>query len=335
MELLIDPEIKDLVPALRAEEYKKLRESIAKEGCRDPLVIWSEHNTILDGHNRFQICQELGAVYNTVSLEFPDKDSAMLWILKNQLGRRNLTKFQFKILVGQEYELEKKLEGRPKLDTEKLPQNEGVNSGETAERLAKEHNISRATVERSADIFKAYEQIKKVAPEMAERLGTNDFKPSEKSIFLLGRVLSEGTPEQRDQVASEINEDPMKAIETARKILSPKPDPLPELSNARDDYLKSMVAAAIPAFQNNATNHALIATRMREIFCPRCGKPASEVLRWSCCGLSVEEAAKEAHALLDGQSSKVDEKTGPEVSGQLEWRMLRSRLGDSNGDFGG
>ena len=116
MELLIDSEIKALIPALNPEEYDRLRKSISKEGCRDPLVIWGEKNIILDGHNRYQICQELDVKYNTVSLEFRDMDSAKLWILRNQLGRRNLSKIQFKILVGQEYELEKKLEGRPKLD---------------------------------------------------------------------------------------------------------------------------------------------------------------------------------------------------------------------------
>jgi hypothetical protein len=59
----------------------------------------------------------------------------------------------------EEYELEKKLEGRPSITNEiesdtKLPQSEGVFSPkETAERLAKEHGIRRATVERSADLF--------------------------------------------------------------------------------------------------------------------------------------------------------------------------------------
>jgi len=61
--------------------------------------------------------------------------------------------------LAEEYELQKTLEGRPKEEepiSEKLPQNEGIIAPtETAERLAKEHGISRATVERSADLFRS------------------------------------------------------------------------------------------------------------------------------------------------------------------------------------
>lgn len=59
--------------------------------------------------------------------------------------------------IAQEYELEKKLEGRPKKEKStsgKLRQSDGV-TGETAERLAKEHNMSLRTVERSADLFRS------------------------------------------------------------------------------------------------------------------------------------------------------------------------------------
>ena len=81
------------------------------------------------------------------------------------LGRRNLSDFQFKLLVGQEYELEKKLEGRPV--TGKLRQSDAVVPERTSERIAKEHNISRATVERSANLYKTVEAIKEVAPKVA------------------------------------------------------------------------------------------------------------------------------------------------------------------------
>jgi hypothetical protein len=95
--------------------------------------------------------------FQLAELEFPDKDHAILWVLKNQLGRRNLNDYHFALLVGQEYELEKKLHGGDRKSEEfkeSIPQNEGmISSTETAERLAKEHGLSRATVERSADLF--------------------------------------------------------------------------------------------------------------------------------------------------------------------------------------
>ncbi len=77
-------------------------------------------------------------------------------------GRRNLSDFQFKLLIGQEYELEKKLEGGDKKSGEykkSLGQNDQVISGETRNRIANEHNISPKTVQRSADLYKTVEAI--------------------------------------------------------------------------------------------------------------------------------------------------------------------------------
>lgn len=106
--------------------------------------------------------------------EFPDKDHAMLWVLKNQLGRRNLNNYQFDLLVGQEYELEKRLEGRPRITEEKESNTKLAQSGlvisepkPTAEKIAEEHGISEKTVKRSADLFRSHQAIKEAAPEIA------------------------------------------------------------------------------------------------------------------------------------------------------------------------
>ena len=156
----IDPEIQSLIPPLTPNELSKLMESISAEGCRDPLVVWAGHNILLDGHNRFAICQKLAVSFRVTELSFVDREHAVLWILRNQLGRRNRSDIQFKLLIGQEHELMKKLEGRPKSDTSELPQIEAVIPMRTSEKIAREHGVSRATVERSADLYKALKVIR-------------------------------------------------------------------------------------------------------------------------------------------------------------------------------
>lgn len=89
--IIIDEEFRKIIPPLTDEELRLLEESINREGCRDPLVVWKETGILLDGHNRHRICQSIGAEFNTIELSFPDRDSAKLWMVKNQLGRRNLT----------------------------------------------------------------------------------------------------------------------------------------------------------------------------------------------------------------------------------------------------
>lgn len=88
----IDGEFKSLLPPLPEEDYRGLEESIKAEGCRDPLVVWGD--ILVDGHNRFEICQKNNMPFQTVQHDFEDRNDVILWIISNQLSRRNLTSFQ-------------------------------------------------------------------------------------------------------------------------------------------------------------------------------------------------------------------------------------------------
>ncbi len=87
-ELKINPRFKDAIPPLTNEEYENLRESIKSEGCRDAIIIWN--GVIVDGHNRYGICTELGILFNTLEKSFENDNDAEEWIMRNQLSRRNL-----------------------------------------------------------------------------------------------------------------------------------------------------------------------------------------------------------------------------------------------------
>lgn len=84
----IDAEFQSLIPPLTFEEKKMLEESILNEGCRDAIVLWGD--TIIDGHNRYEICNKHGIPFETVSREFENRNEVIEWIIKNQFGRRNL-----------------------------------------------------------------------------------------------------------------------------------------------------------------------------------------------------------------------------------------------------
>lgn len=90
----IDEEFRGLIPDLTDEEKVELRASINADGCRDALVVWKEKQILLDGHNRFEICTELGKDFKVREKSLEDRDAAELWIIDNQDARRNLTPFQ-------------------------------------------------------------------------------------------------------------------------------------------------------------------------------------------------------------------------------------------------
>ena len=91
-ELRVDPEFAKLIPPLQDTELSLLTDSILANGCEMPLVVWN--GTLVDGHNRYRICHENGVPFAIEEKEFDSRETAELWLIKNQLGRRNLTDYQ-------------------------------------------------------------------------------------------------------------------------------------------------------------------------------------------------------------------------------------------------
>ena len=87
-ELVIDMTFRDVIPPLTDKEFKELEKSIVLEGCRDPIITWN--NIIIDGHHRYDICQENNIPFKVIKKDFSSKKEALSWMIGNQLGRRNL-----------------------------------------------------------------------------------------------------------------------------------------------------------------------------------------------------------------------------------------------------
>ena len=68
----IDPEFKNLIRPLRREEYRQLELNLVMEGCREDIIAWND--TILDGHNRYEICNKMRIPYGVRELDFPSRE---------------------------------------------------------------------------------------------------------------------------------------------------------------------------------------------------------------------------------------------------------------------
>ena len=87
--MLINEELKKLIPPLTSEEYQQLEANILLDGCRDALVTWNE--TLIDGHNRYEICTKHNIDYKTRPIYLKTIEEVKLWMIDNQKGRRNLS----------------------------------------------------------------------------------------------------------------------------------------------------------------------------------------------------------------------------------------------------
>lgn len=160
MTITIKKKFKSLIRPLSTDEYEQLEQNLLDEGCRDPLVLWGD--ILLDGHHRYEICTKHGISYQTVQAPVYIRTDADAedWIDKNQLGRRNLTKDEWRELIGRQYNRRKKRDGER--GPQKLAQNEPVS---TAEVIAAEHGVSAATVKRAGQFAEAVQEQREANPE--------------------------------------------------------------------------------------------------------------------------------------------------------------------------
>lgn len=162
--ITIDREFKNLIPAIGDEERKQLEENIVEfGGARDPLVVWrdGDRDVLIDGHNRYEICTRLGLEYSVNSMEFASRDEAADWIDRNQLGRRNLSRQDYKLLLGRRYNRAKKSEGAPNANANAATKQPGQNDPveRTSEKIAREHGIGEKTVRRAGRFQAAAEKL--------------------------------------------------------------------------------------------------------------------------------------------------------------------------------
>jgi hypothetical protein len=154
----IDPEFQSLIPIMVKEEKDALEASILAEGCRDSLVHWD--GVLLDGHNRYEICTRHEIPFKTTGKTFDNRDQAKIWVIANQLSRRNITPAQRTYLLGIQYNLEKKEATGFKDRDVSGDQNE--HRQKTADKIAAQHHVSPATVKRAEKFADA---VDKLSPE--------------------------------------------------------------------------------------------------------------------------------------------------------------------------
>jgi len=202
--LKIHSELQTLLPPLTDEECKGLEADIVAHGCLSPLVTWD--GIIVDGHNRYEICQKHGLPFETIELTFDSLDQAKLWAWQHQEHRRNMTSYQrtalalkFKPMLAAKGKANmssggKGLENSPNLTKEtntrqEIAQLAGVSDNTVARVEYLEEHADEETKEKlcqgKTSINKEYKRVKekaakpKTTPEANEESAVDEPKASE------------------------------------------------------------------------------------------------------------------------------------------------------------
>lgn len=193
--IVILDELKSFIPPLSTDEYAQLESNILQHGCQTPIQVWqtSKKNLglafekeddlsyiLVDGHNRYKICTQHNLPFEVYILSFESQKDAKDYMINLQLGRRNLSQNQISYFRGLRYNNEKadkldnlqanlpKGQNDPSMneveneDILQINSSKGQNDPSvktTAERLAKEYNVSPKTIKRDAEFADGLEKI--------------------------------------------------------------------------------------------------------------------------------------------------------------------------------
>lgn len=165
-------ELRDFIPPLSGEESQQLEQNILKYGCKDALLVWETTRSIaglgetedstpayilIDGHNRYRICQTNQLNFNIQLLSFSTLKEVKDYMIDLQLGRRNLTPQQASYFRGLRYNNEKTERGKYDritdeglINVDDYFESKRPNAS-TASKLSEEYKVSPATIRRDAD----------------------------------------------------------------------------------------------------------------------------------------------------------------------------------------
>lgn len=184
--LRIDPELEKCLPPLDEVTYQGIKDSLAANGYDKafPLIIWEDHDIIVDGHHRYKACVELGIEPIFVEHSFESLDDAILYALEHQDNRRNQTVTQ-KALNGLKRKLtQARIDARRRQAVE-LNRDQGALSadlrevkGRACDRVAKLVGVSARTVEQVSAV------INKGVPELEDMMRDNTLTADTANTFV-------------------------------------------------------------------------------------------------------------------------------------------------------
>jgi hypothetical protein len=226
MPITINEDLRAYIDPLTADEYAALEQSLLAEGCRDALVLWGD--LLIDGHNRYGICEKHGIAFNTVQNKtFNSMDDVHLWMIDNHLGRRSVSDFQRGVLA-----LRKK-----DILSARAAQARQATTDDVVTPPSDERALTREVIARTARVSSAtlgqIEKIQKTAtPELVSAV-----KAGVVSINAAAAISSLSGDKQKEAVAGGRKELRQIARQVREAKLPPKREPAPPPVDATPDQL--------------------------------------------------------------------------------------------------
>ncbi len=247
--ITVNEALQAYIDPLTADEYAALERSLLTEGCRDALVLWGD--VLVDGHNRYGICQKHGLPFQTVqNARFKSLQEVHLWMIDQHLGRRSVSDYQRGVLALRKKDLVDEQRSRALAQstsdsTAQSPGTASAQSSASAEPLEPLHSrqaIAKAARLSSSQVVMIEKIQKQAAPEVVAALKAG-------SISLNAAAAVASLPANEQVAAAQAGKDELK--QAAKRVRESRRKPkVAEAIDATETEAQSTPAAG-PASADN------------------------------------------------------------------------------------
>lgn len=217
--IVVNEELKAYIEQLTPDEHAALERSLLAEGCRDALVLWGD--VLVDGHNRYGICQQHGIPFRTVQHpHFRSMEDVHLWMIDQHLGRRSVSDYQRGVLALRKREIVAERRARAQAaaaerrdtdDAGTAPDDEATQTQAAQaavlepKPLQSREDIARAARLSSSQVGMIEKIQKQAAPEVVAAVKAGD-------ISLNAAAVVATLPVEEQQAAAQAGKDELKQV---------------------------------------------------------------------------------------------------------------------------
>ncbi len=252
--LIVLPELRNLIPPLREDEFQQLESNLLANGIKDPLTIWETTATVvaeglgpdsasldllpakddsnkvyvlIDGHNRYDLAMAHRLDYRINIIDFESLDKVRDYMINFQLGRRNLTPEQASYLRGLRYN--------------KLKEGNRFDRINVAQQLAEEYSVSTRTIKRDSDYAKGVDGL---SPELKNEVLAGKAKLPRAAA----KALARDKPDKPIETLDELNTVLEKLPKTFRNLDELKGQP-EEYNDEKSRQIDALIKGVAPEKQ--------------------------------------------------------------------------------------
>lgn len=202
--LKIDKELLLMTPPLSNSDSRLLKIRLSEGIETAPVCVWN--TTILDGCEKYEICEKLGIPFEIDTIPIKTKQEAIIWVCKKNLQRDDLPSEIRRFLIGKRYMAELKLSRSIQQKNSSRPniqKNIERGADRVREVLGTEYSLSPDQLNRYRMYTQALEKMAVAVPELYTKMMNGSIilsvKPTVKYAKLSASDMQELVPQILDK----------------------------------------------------------------------------------------------------------------------------------------